>query len=77
MSRMVIRITDFGHPFVPSKERKPDLEAPLEDRPIGGFGLYFIYKTMDTVSYETAENGNCLKLEKRVQNVEEGIKRGK
>ncbi len=59
-------ITDFGHPFEPSAAPRPDLEAALEDRPMGGFGLFFIYETMDEVDYETSEDGNCLTLVKRI-----------
>ena len=59
-------ITDFGHPFEPSEAPVPDVEAALEDRPVGGFGLYFIYQTMDEVDYQTNEDGNCLILTKRL-----------
>jgi serine/threonine-protein kinase RsbW len=59
-------ITDFGHPFEPSEVPIPDIEAALEDRPAGGFGLYFIYQTMDDVDYITTEDGNCLILTKRL-----------
>jgi serine/threonine-protein kinase RsbW len=60
--RAVMAITDFGHPFEPSEASKPDVEAALEDRPMGGFGLYFIYQTMDQVGYRTTEDGNHLTL---------------
>lgn len=60
-------ITDFGHPFEPSEAPVPDIHAALEDRPDGGFGLYFIYQTMDEVDYQTTEDGNCLILTKRLK----------
>jgi len=59
-------ITDFGHPFEPEEVPMPDVEAALEDRPTGGFGLFFIYQTMDEVDYQTTEDGNCLILVKRL-----------
>jgi anti-sigma regulatory factor (Ser/Thr protein kinase) len=59
-------ITDFGHPFEPGNAPKPDVEAALEDRLTGGFGLFFIYETMDEVDYQTTEDGNCLILVKRL-----------
>jgi len=62
----VMTITDFGHPFEPSEAPMPDAEAALADRPTGGFGLYFIYQTMDEVKYETTEDGNRLTLVKRL-----------
>ena len=61
-----VRITDFGHPFEPSSAPVPDIEAPLEERSLGGFGLFFIYQTMDKVDYRTGEEGNCLILTKRI-----------
>ena len=55
-----VRITDFGHPFEPSSAPVPDVDAPLEERESGGFGLFFIYQTMDTVTYHSDEQGNTL-----------------
>lgn len=64
--RVIIRLTDFGHPFEPSDAPLPDINAALEDRPMGGFGLYFIYQTMDGVAYEITEDGNTLTLTKQL-----------
>lgn len=64
--KVVVTLTDFGHPFEPSEAPMPDVEAALEDRPTGGFGLYFIYQTMDEVNYEATEDGNRLTLVKRL-----------
>ncbi|HJW91805.1 MAG TPA: ATP-binding protein [Anaerolineales bacterium] len=60
-------LTDFGHAFEPSEPEKPDPHAGLENGKTGGFGLYFIYETMDEISYEITEAGNRLKLVKRLQ----------
>ena len=62
----IIVITDFGHPFEPADAPMPDVEAGLEDRPMGGFGLYFIYQTMDEVGYQETEDGNHLTLVKKL-----------
>ncbi len=64
--RVEVRLTDFGHPFEPSEAPAPDVSAALDDRPMGGFGLFFIYSTMDAVDYQTNEDGNCLILTKRL-----------
>ena len=55
-----VSITDFGHPFEPGEAEPPDVEAGLDNRPMGGFGLFFIYQTMDEIRYETTEDGNRL-----------------
>jgi serine/threonine-protein kinase RsbW len=70
--RVVMTITDFGHPFEPSSAPAPDIEAALEERELGGFGLYFIYQTMDEVAYETSPEGNVLTLIKQLAPVGEG-----
>jgi serine/threonine-protein kinase RsbW len=58
--RVLVQITDFGHIFEPADAPKPDVEAALEDRPLGGMGLYLIYKTMDNIDYQSSEEGNTL-----------------
>ena len=62
--RVLVRITDFGHAFEPSQTPLPDLQANLNGQRVGGFGLYFIYQTMDRVDYEVTEDGNCLTFTK-------------
>lgn len=68
--QVVVTITDFGHAFEPSQTPMPDVEAGLDDRPTGGFGLYFIYQTMDDVRYETNDDCNRLILAKRLPSTE-------
>jgi serine/threonine-protein kinase RsbW len=66
--KIAISITDFGHPFEPYEPEMPDVEAGLEGRPMSGFGLFFVYQTMDEIEYETTENGNHLKFVKTLGN---------
>ncbi len=63
--QVFIQITDFGHAFEPANAPAPDVEAALEDRPLGGFGLFFIYQSMDDVNYTTNGFANQLLLVKR------------
>lgn len=65
--RILVQITDFGHVFEPAEAPKPDLEAALEDRPLGGMGLYLIYQTMDNIDYQTSEDGNVLTFTKYIK----------
>lgn len=60
LGQVQVHLTDFGHPFEPSQAPLPDIEASLDERLPGGFGLFFIYQTMDQVLYETSEDGNRL-----------------
>ncbi len=65
--QVVVAITDFGHPFEPGEAPAPDVEAGLEDRPMGGFGLFFIYETMDRIDYKSGEDGNRLIFIKKLE----------
>ena len=59
-------LTDFGHAFEPYDPEPPDVEASLEEGLSHGFGLYFIYQTMDEIHYESGEDGNHLTFVKRL-----------
>jgi len=65
--RILVSITDFGHVFEPSEAPKPNVEAALVDRPLGGLGLYLIYKTMDNIDYQSSEDGNTLTFTKYIK----------
>jgi anti-sigma regulatory factor (Ser/Thr protein kinase) len=65
--RVLVQITDFGRVFKPSEAPKPDVEAALGDRPLGGLGLFLIYQTMDKIDYETSAEGNTLTLTKFIK----------
>lgn len=67
--KLVVRITDFGHPFEPSEPPEPDPEAALSGKL--GTGLYFIYRSVDSVSYEASESGNTLTLVKDLDRARE------
>ncbi len=64
----ILKITmhDFGISFDPAKVKKPNLNADLSDRQIGGLGVYLMRKLMDDVSYESdSRTGNLLTMTKR------------
>jgi serine/threonine-protein kinase RsbW len=61
----VVIIRDRGKPFDPSSVPPPDLEADLDERKIGGLGIYLMGKLMDDVSYSfDAKKGNTLVMRK-------------
>jgi serine/threonine-protein kinase RsbW len=67
---ILLTLTDFGHPFDLRKAPLPDINAGLEDRRIGGLGLFFIQKVMDQLNYESDAEGNRLYLTKKISRVE-------
>ena len=63
---LTVVLRDHGQPFDPTGVPEPDLQADLEDRSLGGLGLYFVRKLMDEVHFEFApDTGNVLTLVKR------------
>jgi len=63
-----VSIMDDGHEYDPTIKPDPDLTLPLEERQIGGLGILFIKKIMDSVRYERKENKNYLILTKQLSN---------
>ena len=62
----VVRITDFGRPFEPTSVPQPDINLPLEERSIGGLGLFLMYRLVDDVEFGQDGNGaNIVTLRKR------------
>jgi serine/threonine-protein kinase RsbW len=49
--RIVIRVRDWGHSFEPALVAEPDISAPLEERDLGGLGLFLIRRLMDDVQF--------------------------
>ncbi|MFC3226358.1 ATP-binding protein [Marinibaculum pumilum] len=64
--RVVAVIRDAGHPFNPLTLPEPDVEAPLEARPIGGLGIHLARQLMDVIRYRRDGDRNCLTLVKRL-----------
>ncbi|MBP7652906.1 ATP-binding protein [Candidatus Dependentiae bacterium] len=61
-----IVLVDDGKEFDPLKMPVPKTDIPLEERKIGGFGIYFVRKSMDDVFYERKENKNFLTITKKI-----------
>lgn len=63
-NRITIIIMDDAHPFNPLNIPPPDPHAPIDVRPIGGWGIEIVRQYMDKVSYRYVDNRNQLILEK-------------
>ncbi len=44
----------------------PDVSLPLEERQIGGLGIFLTVQMMDNVSYEHVGNENILTIKKKI-----------
>lgn len=60
-SALTLMIKDFGVTYDPRKYHTPDqqdLHKNLEERPIGGLGIYLALEGLDEFHYEQLENCN-------------------
>jgi anti-sigma regulatory factor (Ser/Thr protein kinase) len=46
---LIVRVRDWGQGFDPAQVDEPDVYAPLEERSLGGLGLFLVRKVMDWV----------------------------
>ena len=61
----VVEITDFGAPFDPQSIPAPDVTGPLEERSIGGLGVYLMRQLMDSVQFRAdPQSGNVVVMRK-------------
>ncbi len=64
---MVMKISDEAPAFNPFTDAPdPNITASLEERGIGGLGIYFVKKMMDSAEYERAGGRNLLTLKKKL-----------
>ncbi len=53
-------ITDSGKPFDPTAVPEADVTLGVEDRKVGGLGIFLVRKIMDNVRYERGDGKNIL-----------------
>ena len=63
-SLLNINITDDGKPFDPTQTDAPELTQSLEQREVGGLGIHFVSKLMDSMIYQRINEQNQLTLKK-------------
>ena len=59
-------ITDDGVPFDPTRQKEVDINAPLEEREVGGLGIHLVRNLMDSMEYRRERGRNVLTLRKRI-----------
>lgn len=63
--RFIVTVRDHGRQFDPSTVPVPDITSPLEERQVGGLGIYLITRLMDEVHFEfSPQGGNLLTMVK-------------
>ncbi len=63
---LTLAVEDEGPPFDPLMLPAPDTRSPLEERRVGGLGVYFVRQLMDAVSYSRVGARNRLRMTKHL-----------
>jgi anti-sigma regulatory factor (Ser/Thr protein kinase) len=63
-----VSLTDFDvERFDPTKVPDVDVDAPLEERNVGGLGLYLVLKMVDSIHYEYINRESKITFRKKVE----------
>jgi len=60
-----VQIKDFAPRFDPLSLPEPELDDTIENRKIGGLGVFLIRQVMDEISYQYENGQNILVMKKR------------
>jgi phosphoserine phosphatase RsbU/P len=63
---LTISIDDDGRPFNPIEAPAPDLDLSIDDRPIGGLGIFLVKSSVDTLDYRRERGHNIVTLTRRI-----------
>ena len=63
-TQLKICLRDNGTPFDPTQRPDVDVSIPLNERKIGGMGIYIVKKSVDSMEYKYADGYNELTLKK-------------
>lgn len=69
-SEIIFRITDKGKPFDPTEVPEPDIDASLDQRPIGGLGIFLVRNLSDKIEYRREDGKNILTITLLLKNSE-------
>jgi serine/threonine-protein kinase RsbW len=62
-----LTVRDWGAAFDPEMVSVPDVDAPLEQRSLGGLGLFLVRQLVDELRFEfDEERGNSVTMVKRL-----------
>ena len=64
-SRVRFILSDSGAEFDPTGVSKADTTLTVDERPIGGLGVFLVRNLMDSINYERVDGKNVLRMEKR------------
>nr|AGS53217.1 serine phosphatase RsbU [uncultured bacterium contig00093] len=63
---IALEFEDSGKPYNPLEKEDPDITKSVQDREVGGLGIFMVKKLMDSVDYRREGDRNVLTLTKKV-----------
>jgi serine/threonine-protein kinase RsbW len=60
--RVLVEVADQGVPFDPLSREDPDLQTDIEERSVGGLGVFFVKQLIPAIRYRREGGRNILTL---------------
>lgn len=64
---LAAQVEDDGRAFNPLQMPPPDIDADIEERPIGGLGIHLVRSVMSSVEYRREDGRNVLVMKKNLE----------
>ena len=61
---VLMTFIDAGKPYNPLEAEAPDTTLAIDEREVGGLGIFLVRKNVDEISYEYADGKNILRMKK-------------
>lgn len=65
-SQLVFLLSDNGISFDPTTVEEVDILLPIEERPVGGLGIFLVRRIMNEVTYQRLDGENHLIMRKNI-----------
>jgi len=64
-----VEVEDDAAAFNPLEVPAPDLDRPLDERQVGGLGIYLVRQVMDGLSYQRLDGKNLVVMKKKTSSI--------
>ena len=61
---VLMTFIDSGKPYNPLEKADPDTTLAIEERDVGGLGIFLVKKNVDELTYEYTDGKNILRMKK-------------
>ena len=61
---VLMTFIDGGKPYNPLEQKAPDTTLSIEERDVGGLGIFLVKKNVDEIAYEYTDGKNILRMKK-------------